>query len=113
MKKFGIIAVFLFFVIFSFIINNPLGNLDEVWNYSFSNNIADGLIPYKDFNLVQTPFLFMVTSLFLKFIFNGLIMTRILGTVLATAILMMIYIVLNKLINNKYLNFFITLLYAV
>ena len=112
MKKFGIIAVFLFFVIFSFIINNTLGNLDEVWNYSFSNNIADGLIPYKDFNLVQTPFLFMVTSLFLKFIFNGLIMTRILGTVLATAILMMIYIVLNKLINNKYLNFSITLLFC-
>ena len=112
MKKFGIIAVFLFFVIFSFIINNPLGNLDEVWNYSFSNNIADGLIPYKDFNLVQTPFLFMVTSLFLKFIFNGLIMTRILGNVLATAILMMIYIVLNKLINNKYLNFSITLLFC-
>lgn len=116
MKKIAInliSVIFLFLVIFSFIINNQLGNLDELWNYSFSNNIADGLIPYKDFNLVQTPFLFMVTSLFLKFIFNGLIVTRLLGTVLAVAILVMIYMVLNKLINNKYLNVFITLLFCI
>ena len=113
MKRIGIIAIFLFLVIFSFIINNPLGNLDELWNYSFSNNIADGLVPYKDFNLVQTPFLFMVTSVFLKFIFNGLIVTRILGAILATAILIMVYIVLNKLINNKVLNLFITLIFCI
>lgn len=113
MKRIGIIAIFLFLVIFSFIINNPLGNLDELWNYSFSNNIAGGLVPYKDFNLVQTPFLFMVTSVFLKFIFNGLIVTRILGAILATAILIMVYIVLNKLINNKVLNLFITLIFCI
>ena len=113
MKRIGIIAIFLFLVIFSFVINNPLGNLDELWNYSFSNNIADGLVPYKDFNLVQTPFLFMVTSVFLKFIFNGLIVTRILGAILATAILIMVYIVLNKLINNKVLNLFITLIFCI
>lgn len=105
MKKFCPIIVIMFFIIFSFVLNKPLTSLDELWNYSFSKNIADGLLPYKDFNLVQTPFLFMVTSVFLKFMFDGLITTRILSTVLAVAILIMVYIILNKLIKNKYISF--------
>jgi len=109
MKKVFIISGLIFIIIFSFLINQPLMNLDELWNYSFSKNIADGLVPYKDFNLVTTPFLFMVTSIFLKFIFNGLITTKVLGAVLGTAILVMVYLVLSKLIKNKYINLFITL----
>ena len=109
MKKFSIIVVLLFLVIFSFILNEPISSLDELWNYSFSKNISDGLLPYKDFNLVQTPLLFFFTAVFLKFIFNGLIVTRILGAVLAVAILIMIYLILNKLLKNKYINIFILL----
>lgn len=30
-------------------------NLDEVWNYGFAHNIYQGLIPYKDFNMILTP----------------------------------------------------------
>lgn len=30
--------------------------MDEVWNYGFSNNIYNGMIPYKDFNMIVTPF---------------------------------------------------------
>lgn len=109
MKKISIIFVLLFLAIFSFIVNEPLINLDELWNFSFSKNIADGLVPYKDFNLVQTPLLFFITSIFLKFIFNGIIVTRVLATVLAVAILIMIYLILSKLVENKYINIFILL----
>ena len=28
-------------------------NLDEVWNYGFAHNIYSGLIPYKDFNMID------------------------------------------------------------
>lgn len=109
MKKFSIVVVLLFLAIFSFILNEPLSNLDELWNYSFSKNIADGLVPYKDFNLVQTPLLFFITSIFLKFIFNGMIVTRVLAALLAVAILIMIYLILSKLVENKYINIFILL----
>lgn len=34
-----------------------LANLDEIWNFNFARNIANGLIPYKDFNMLQTPLL--------------------------------------------------------
>ena len=33
----------------------PIGNVDELWNFTFGNNIAMGLVPYRDFNLLQTP----------------------------------------------------------
>ena len=83
MKKFEkIISVLLLFgIIFSFIIIRPLNNLDELWNYSFAKNISDGLIPYKDFNLITTPFLAMIVACFLKIIFDGVIMTRILTAI--------------------------------
>ena len=34
-----------------------LANLDEIWNFNYARNIANGLIPYKDFNMLQTPLL--------------------------------------------------------
>lgn len=58
-----ILGVFLFF---AFLIWNLIlypVNLDEVWNYGFSHNIYSGLIPYKDFNMVITPFYPFLMSL--------------------------------------------------
>ena len=55
MKKYlKYLIIFFLFLIWGLIIN-PLG-LDEVWSYGFSNNIYNGLIPYKDFNMIVTPF---------------------------------------------------------
>lgn len=46
----------IFFIILIFnLIFSPI-NGDEVWNYGFANNLYQGLIPYKDFNMVLTPF---------------------------------------------------------
>ena len=28
---------------------------DEMWNYGFAYNILNGLIPYRDFNMIVTP----------------------------------------------------------
>ena len=106
-SRFGVMIVILFFITFSFILIEPISSLDELWNYSFSKNIANGLLPYVDFNIVQTPLVFFITALFLKFGFNGLITTRILATILSVLILIMVYIILNKLIKNKYANLFI------
>ena len=38
-------------------------NIDEIWNYGFSYNIYNGLVPYKDFNMVITPFFPFLMSL--------------------------------------------------
>ena len=50
---------------------------DEIWNYGFSYNIYKGLIPYKDFNMVLTPFYPMFMSLFLHIFGKGILSIHI------------------------------------
>lgn len=94
--------------IFSNIIINPIGNFDELWNYNFARNIADGLTPYKDFNILQMPLFPFVCSIFLKLIANELIVMRITATILCTGIIYMIYKVFNLLKLDKRISFLFT-----
>lgn len=58
-----ILGIFLFsvFLIWNLILY-PV-NLDEVWNYGFSHNIYSFLVPYKNFNMIITPFYPFLMSL--------------------------------------------------
>ena len=53
-----------FFALF-FILNTGLGYMDELFNFMGARNIAFGLLPYKDFNIISTPLSFFVNSLVL------------------------------------------------
>ena len=72
--------VVLFILILIFQIFIPL-DLDEIWNYGFAHNIATGLIPYKDFNMVITPLYPFLCSIFL-IIKSNLIIVQILQAIL-------------------------------
>ena len=61
-----IIFIIIFSMVASIILLKPLNNLDEIWNYNFAKNMADGLIPYLDFNIVTTPLLPFICAIFLK-----------------------------------------------
>ena len=89
--------VIILIAIASNILPRELGNLDELWIYNSAKNIVDGLLPYKDFNLVTTPFLPILASVFLKIIGNELIVMRGLAIILCTAIVCMIAIIMKKL----------------
>lgn len=86
------------------ILSRTLNSLDEIWNYNFARNIANGLIPYRDFNMVQTPLLPLIAGLFLKLFGNELIVMRILGILLISALFFMIYKILKKLNVNIFYN---------
>lgn len=69
-KKYQYLIVFLIFTIitflYSFYIFRP--SSDEIWNYGFAHNIYQGLIPYKDFNMIITPlFAFSMVPIFCVF----------------------------------------------
>ncbi len=52
-----ILSCFFLFILFLFwnlIVQRVV--LDEVWNYGFSVSMYKGLLPYRDFNMVITPF---------------------------------------------------------
>ena len=59
---FSILLILVF--IYSYFLINVFG--DEIWNYGFSYNIASGLIPYRDFGMLQTPLYFLLASIFIK-----------------------------------------------
>ena len=91
----------IFLIILSTILLKPLDDLDEIWNYNFARNIANGLIPYRDFNMVITPLLAMVNGLILKITFNELIVMRILAALLCGSIICMIYKIFRILSIKK------------
>lgn len=52
--------------LYSFYIFSP--NLDEIWNYGFAYNIYNGLVPYRDFNMIIPPmFAFTIIPFFWLF----------------------------------------------
>ena len=69
------VLLFFTFLIFTLIIS-PI-NIDEIWNYGFSYNIYKGLVPYRDFNMVLTPFYPMFMSLFLHILGKGILSIHI------------------------------------
>lgn len=96
--------------IFPIILDRGIGDLDELWNYNFARNVADGLIPYKDFNMVQTPLLPLIAGLILKIFSNELITMRILAILLHTSIIFTMFKILSKLnINKKIITLFLVI----
>ena len=53
-KIFSLILLTIVAVLYSFYFTN-LYSYDEVWNYGFAKNILDGLVPYRDFNMIVPP----------------------------------------------------------
>lgn len=50
---------------------------DEFFNYGFAKNILDGLIPYKDFNMIIPPLFAYITALVLKMFGQSLLVYHI------------------------------------
>lgn len=91
------------------VIPKAIGNLDELWNFNFANNVENGLVPYRDFNMVQTPLLPMVNAIFLAIFGNELIVMRILACLLCAGILFTFYKILNLLKANKGISLFVVM----
>ena len=88
-------STIIFVIILTFTLVFNKFSLDEVWNYGFAYNISQGLIPYKDFNLVITPLYPFICSIFLK-IFGSKILIYYIFNAITTTIL---YYYIKK--NNK------------
>lgn len=117
MKKKKIFAFFMFISLCGFILStiliNPLGDLDEIWNYNVARNIAKGLIPYKDISTITTPFLPMLNSIFLRFFADELIVMRILAAILLIGIFYVIYKILKNITTENNISFIMTFAIAI
>ena len=95
-----IISIFLFILILIYssikILTKDVGNMDEIWSYNFANQITRGLLPYKGFNIITTPLLPFIASIFLK-VYNSLFTMRILSIIVSTSTMFLLYKILDKL----------------
>lgn len=98
MKKKVILILTIIFVILiaGVILPKPIDNLDELWNFNFARNIANNLIPYRDFNMIQTPLLSTLAGLVLKLFGTELFVMRILAILLSSLILLTVYLILKE-----------------
>lgn len=107
MKKYkDDIVNFLLFsiIIFAIIINRELNNLDEIWIFNMARNIANGLLPYRDFSLIITPGLPILCGGILKLFGTEMFVMRIISIIVDTVIIFMVYKTLKVLDVDKYLS---------
>ena len=92
MKKKNIIYFILLFLFFLFwnLFINVIQN-DEIWNYGFAHNIYKGLIPYRDFNMVITPFYPFFMSLIFHIFGSSLLLFHIENAFILTILSFIIY----------------------
>lgn len=76
------LCFFLLFLIVNFFIS-PL-YCDEVWNFGFSYNIYNGLVPYRDFNVIVTPFYFILNAFVFKIFSPNVFVMHVISAIFAT-----------------------------
>ena len=91
----------IFSVVFSGILKDEITDLDELWNYNTARAIMHGLIPYKEISMITTPLLPFIVSIILKIFGDKLVVFRIVGAILLTAIFYLSYILSYKLTKRR------------
>ena len=106
------ILVFVFFVITTsaIILTRNLNNLDEVWIFNTARNIANGLLPYKDFNLVTTPGLPIFCGMILKIFGTEMFIMRIMAIITNSFIMFIIYKILKTFKIKKEFSLLISII---
>lgn len=94
-NNFKFIVVFFLILVFNLICNSI--NLDEVWNYGFSNNLYRGLVPYVDFNMVLTPIYPFIMSLPFYLFGSSMLVFHITNSLMIT----LTFVLLYKMFGNK------------
>lgn len=89
--------IFFFFLFWNLIVQ-PI-NLDEIWNYGFIYNIYNGLTPYKDFNMVLTPFYPFIMSLPMYIFGSNMLVVHIINCLMICFMFFLIERLFNKKIN--------------
>ena len=80
---------------------SKMNDLDELWIYSFSKNMAQSLLPYRDFNMITTPLLPFIISLIFKLLGAKLIIQRLASFVLYNFTLLIAYKIVKNSASKK------------
>ena len=94
MKK---VLIYIFLASSIIILNSfTIVDLDNIWAYGFSYNISNGLIPYKDFNMIIGPAYSLINAIPIKLFGNYLYAFIFFDALIYAAIFMFIYNKIGK-----------------
>lgn len=96
-----IIFVMFALIISIYVFDRGINDFDELWNFNFALNISNGLVPYRDFNILQTPLLPFISGILLRVFGRELLTMRFLGVILSASIIFSVYKILQKLKVNS------------
>lgn len=85
-------------------------DLDGVWEYGFSYNISQGLVPYKDFNMVVGPLYNLVFSIPMIFFGNNFYVFELMHCIIYAVIFTILYKRIEK--NSIYILLLLGLLFT-
>ena len=85
-KKSIIELIIIFFVTFTINLICLNFSLDELWSFGFSYNISQGLIPYKDFNMVIFPFYPFLNGLIMSLFGTNYLVFEITNAIMCTVL---------------------------
>ena len=100
--------LFAIFALCSIVFVFPIENLDELWNYNFARCIADGMTPYKDFSMLQTPLAAYLAATFLKIFGGGIFSFRLAAFILLSGTQIAYYFLCLKITKSKAIAFTLT-----
>lgn len=101
-KKYYILLFFFSFLFLTFTQILYYGNrLDYYWNYNNSLQIANGLIPYKDINIITTPLFHFITSIILYIFGKNIIVYASFMSILKILHIILLSKIVSILLNNK------------
>lgn len=106
-KHWKLIFVFVFTFLIYLFLGFYINNGDPNANYGFSHAIKMGEVPYRDFNIISTPFYAFFSSLFLLF-YDDFIMFLFAQTLLVT---IMFYFLFQLFENKSWIVFFAMILF--
>ena len=66
-------------------------NYDEVWTYGFSYNVSQGLVIYRDFNVVTTPLYYFINCIFIKIFGDHIISSQIFNSILSALMILLMF----------------------
>ena len=91
LKKYVLLFLFIFIITFIYSFFFFAISCDEIWNYGFAYNIGNGLIMYRDFNMIITPLYPLLTSLFIFLFGNYLYSMYIFNSIICAIIECLLY----------------------
>ena len=101
----SLISVLIFFIIILLIFFNELEISDELWNFQNIFKMSNGLLIYKDANVIVTPIFFYIGNILFKILGNTIITFRIYNILIFALLYFITFKILQNLKVSKHLSF--------